>query len=161
MQACYVQDSLNQCPLLIKILALNPMSIDSDPCRSIPIDRHWSAMICIERHFGSMPWFLSALIGINRHWALIKGVFYTLQAGPFSISSQSASWQLNVKSKCYEHNSCVRLDMTLSWGHLELGKSRHHIHNMPNMAVMVALGNMFGWDSYLDLKVICTALIEG
>ena len=42
-----------------------------------------------------------------------------------------------------------------------LTKSSHHIHHMPNMAAMVPPRNMFGWDSYLDLKVIYTALIEG
>ena len=68
----------------IKILALIPMSINADQCRSMPINsyqcrikqnwcftgaliRHWSAMIGIERHFRSMPWFWSALIGIG-HW---------------------------------------------------------------------------------------------
>ncbi len=130
-------------------------------------------------------------------------LLYTLQAIPFSISSQSTSWQLSVKSKCYcgsppgvmmadtlsfnakgipkwpsktrngivhhksdrklcviptadrnsyEHNSCVRLDMALPWGHLELRKSSHHIHHIPNMAVMVAPRNMFGWDSYLSVS---------
>ncbi len=34
-------------------------------------------MIGIERHFGSMPWFWSALIGIDRHWAMIEGVLNT------------------------------------------------------------------------------------
>ncbi len=38
------------------------------------IDRHLSAMIGIERHFGSLPWLWSALIDIDRHWAMIEGV---------------------------------------------------------------------------------------
>ncbi len=42
---------------------------------------------------------------------------------------------------------------------IELRKSSHHIHHMPNMSAMVAPRNMFGWVSYLDLEVICTAHI--
>ncbi len=42
-------------------------------------------------------------------WAAWEGVWFvphiTLQAGPFSISSQSTSWQLSVKSANYEQNS--------------------------------------------------------
>ncbi len=38
-------------------------------CRSIPINAdQCRSMIGIERHFGSMPWFWSALIGIG-HWS--------------------------------------------------------------------------------------------
>ncbi len=49
----------------------------------------------------------------------------------------------------------------LAWhgASLRTGRARK-IHHMPNMAVMVAPWNMFGWDSYLDLKVICTAHIH-
>ncbi len=77
------------------------------------------------------------------------------------ISSQSTSWQLGVKSKCYEHNSCVRLGRMLPWIHVELRKSSHHIHHMLYMSAVVATRNMFGWDSYLDLEVICIAHIGG
>ncbi len=70
------------------------------------------------------------------------------------ISSQSTSWQLGVKSKCYEHDSCVGLGMVLAWGHVEFRKSSYHVHHMHNMRAMVSPRNMFGWDSYLDLEVI-------
>ncbi len=38
-----------------------------------------------------------------RPW--ISCLIYTLQAGPFSISNQSTSWHLSVKSEHYEQNS--------------------------------------------------------
>ncbi len=70
----------------IKILALIPMPVNSDQCRSIPIN--WSELISIERNFGSMPWFWSALTGTDRHWTLlIQGVllyilhFMTVMSG--------------------------------------------------------------------------------
>ena len=99
-------------------------------------------------------WFSTVVLTVHFTWRY--NIISYLQP-----INQFMSWQLGVKSKCYEHNSCVRLDMALPWGHLELRKSSHHIHHMPNMTVMVAPRNMFGWDSYLDLKVICTAHIEG
>ena len=86
---------------------------------------------------------------------------YTLHDAKFPTSSQSTSWQLSVKSKCYEHNSCVRLGVVIPWGYVEPRKSSHHIHHMPNMSAMVAPRNMFGWDTYFDLEVICTAHIGG
>ena len=65
----------------ITILALIPMSIDSSRCRSMPINSdQWRssrpkwrvggslANTMIGRHFGSMQWFWSALIGIG-HWS--------------------------------------------------------------------------------------------
>ena len=86
-------------------------------------------------------------------------VYFTWHDLNSPISRQSTSWHLGVKSKCYEHHSCVRLGMLLPWGHVELGKSSHHVHHMPNMSAMVAPRNMFGWDSYFNLKVICIQLI--
>ncbi len=54
----YFQDSIDQCPMLIKIMAL----IQNAPqCRSLPIN------VGIERNW-------SELIGVDRHWALIEGV---------------------------------------------------------------------------------------
>ncbi len=52
--------------------------INADQCRSIPTNSSQcrSALRDIERHFGSMPCFWSALIGIDRHWALIGGVLW-------------------------------------------------------------------------------------
>ena len=56
----------------IKIVLLIPMPINSDHCRSmsidsdqrrIGIDRNWSALIGIERYFGSMHYLA---LGIDR-----------------------------------------------------------------------------------------------
>ena len=60
--------------MLIKILALITMSINSDQCWSIPIDRHWEELIDNGRHLGSMPWFWRTL-GFD-NWALIEVVLY-------------------------------------------------------------------------------------
>ncbi len=41
------------------------MPISANQFWSIPLNRHWEELIGIERQFGSMPWFWSAL-GIDR-----------------------------------------------------------------------------------------------
>ncbi len=84
----YSQDSLDQCPMLIIILALIPMSINSDQCRSIPnvllmpwsgIDRHWEELVGNDRHWETFRINSMILIGIDRHWALIGGVLYSAE----------------------------------------------------------------------------------
>ncbi len=67
--------------------------INADQFRSIPINwlRGHIPVIGIERHFGSMPWFWSALIDIDRHWAMIKGVLIILLiANSVTILNSSA-----------------------------------------------------------------------
>ena len=87
-----IQDSPDQCPMLINTDQCQSKFWHWSQCRSIPInadpaftlelalvicgpsenkgaligiERNWSALIGIERHFRSMPWFWSAL-GIDR-----------------------------------------------------------------------------------------------
>ncbi len=51
--------------------------------------------------------FIQYMVVKQGMWYLCICLYYTLQAGPFSISSQSTSWQLSVKSEIMNrtHNS--------------------------------------------------------
>ncbi len=109
-QLYYYQDSLDQCPMPIKILALIPMSINANQLQSIAInvnqcqikqnwsdidvllmpwsgiDRNWEELIGIERHFGSMPWFWYALIGIG-HWLRESCIIWVRNLYPINLSA--------------------------------------------------------------------------
>ena len=52
----------------IKILALIPMSINSDQCRSIPIN---SNQFCNDRHWEAFRINAMTLIAIERHWSAL------------------------------------------------------------------------------------------
>ena len=128
-----MQDSLDQCRSMpIKIMALIPMLINSDQCRSMPInsdqflsmpinarssridpalisiDRHWSAMIGIDRH-----WYQLILVGIDRHWSKFIGVsdqcHNFVPKNPLVAAPDHALWwKLNVLAmQCCRHLLCI------------------------------------------------------
>ncbi len=73
-----------------------------------------------------------------------------------------------VKHECYCLSSLmiitlhdVRSPANQPVDSLEWNKNVMNTTHVPNMIAMVAPRNMFGWDSYLDLEVICTAHIGG
>ncbi len=76
----------------IKIVALIPMSINSDQCRSFPInDWHWEAL-----RINAM-----ILIGIYWQWALIEGVLILIY-----MSDMQSITQVNT-NKSYNPYVCV------------------------------------------------------
>ncbi len=89
-ETCKIQESLDQWSR--PTLALIPMLIYSDQCWSISInsdqcqvkqnwsgmDRQWSALRAISDQCHDFDRDWSGLIGINWHWALIKGVLKIL-----------------------------------------------------------------------------------
>ena len=67
------QDSIDQCPIPIISDQFLSIPINSDQCRSMPdqgIDRHLADL----RGMFSIDWQWSVLIGIDRHWTMIRGV---------------------------------------------------------------------------------------